>query len=155
MNWPTEADCGAFYGKMGENQTSLVLPYPMVLAWDSSCAVKKFTCHEKVVDPLRRIFASTLKEYGITKIHALGLDLFGGCLNVRLKRGSRKEWSIHSWGVAVDLDPDHNELRQNHTTARFARPEYGPFWRIVEGEGATSYGHARDFDWMHFQFARP
>jgi hypothetical protein len=27
-------------------------------------------------------------------------------------------------------------------------------WRIIEGEGAVSLGRARNFDWMHWQFAR-
>ena len=28
------------------------------------------------------------------------------------------------------------------------------FWEIVESEGWTSLGRARDFDWMHFQAPR-
>ena len=152
--WPTEAECEAFYGKKGENQTSLILPYPMILDWDKGTTVKRITCHEKVAEPLGRVFTRMLEKYGHQQITALGLDQFGGCLNVRLKRGSKKSWSIHSWGVAVDLDPDRNQLRENHTTARFARPEYDLFWSIVESEGAVSYGRAKDFDWMHFQFAR-
>lgn len=154
MNWPTEADCPKFYGPKGENQTSIQLPYAMRLAWDTKVSLSKITCHEKVAEPMGRIFAKLLSEYGYNKLNELGIDLFGGCLNVRLKRGSKTSWSIHSWGVAVDLDPDRNTLRETRRTARFARPEYDPMWRIVESEGAVSLGMARDFDWMHFQFAR-
>lgn len=154
MTWPTEAECPKFYGPKGENQTSIILPYSMRIAWDRGKTVSKITCHEKVADPLLRIFKNLRDEYGVTKLNTLGIDLFGGCLNVRLKRGSSSSWSIHSWGVAVDLDPDRNLLRENHTTARFARPEYKPMWQIIEAEGAVSLGRARDFDWMHFQFAR-
>lgn len=42
----------------------------------------------------------------------------------------------------------------NHREASFARPEYEPFWAIVEEEGLVSLGRTRDFDWMHFQAAR-
>jgi len=154
MTWPTEAECPKFYGPKGENQTSIVLPYPMVLDWDTKTTIKKMTCHEKVADSLIRIFKKLLDEYGIEELKKLGIDQFGGCLNVRLKRGSKSSWSIHSWGCAVDLDPDRNQLRETSKTARFARPEYLPMWKIIENEGAVSLGRARNFDWMHFQFAR-
>lgn len=154
MIWPTEAECPKFYGPKGENQTSIRLPYAMRLAWDTKVLVETITCHEKVAEPLGRIFTTLIGEYGYAKLKELGIDLFGGCLNVRLKRGSTSSWSIHSWGVAVDLDPDRNLLRETSRTARFARPEYLPMWKIIEGEGAVSLGRAKNFDWMHFQFAR-
>jgi len=154
MNWPTEAQCPKFYGPKGENQTSIALPFPMVLDWDKTKTIRTMTCHEKVAAPMTRIFQNLLSHYGLEKLRELGIDQFGGCLNVRLKRGSKSSWSIHSWGCAVDLDPDRNGLRETSKTARFARPEYLPMWKIIEGEGAVSLGRARNFDWMHWQFAR-
>jgi len=154
VTWPTEAECPKFYGPKGENQTNIILPYSMRLAWDMSKAVTKITCHEKVADSLLRIFKNILGEYGYVRISDLGIDRFGGCLNVRLKRGSTSAWSIHSWGCAIDLDPDRNKLRETSKTARFARPEYLPMWRIIEAEGWVSLGRARNFDYMHAQAAR-
>lgn len=154
MNWPTEAECPKFYGTKGENQTQIALPYPMVLDWDKSATVRKITCHERVADSLRRIFQKTLDNYGLERIHALALDQFGGCLNVRLKRGSKTSWSIHSWGCAVDIDPDRNQLRWGRDRAELAKPAYETFWKIVESEGAVSLGRVKNYDWMHFQFAR-
>jgi hypothetical protein len=61
--------------------------------------------------------------YGIEKIKALQLDDFGGCFNYRKMRGGT-QLSLHSWGVAIDLDPDRNLLKETSKTARFARPEY-------------------------------
>ena len=155
MTWPTEAQCPKFYGPKGENQTSIALPFPMVLDWDKTKTIRTMTCHEKVAEPMTRIFQNLLAHYGLEKLRELGIDQFGGCLNVRLKRGSKSSWSIHSWGCAVDLDPDRNGLRETSKTARFARPEYLPMWKIIENEGAVSLGRARNFDWMHWQFARP
>lgn len=154
MTWPTEAECPKFYGKMGENQTQIVLPYPMVLDWEPTSRITKMTCHEKVAPAMLRVFTKLKGEYGEERLRELGIDQFGGCLNVRLKRGSSSQWSIHSWGVAVDLDPDRNQLRETSKTARFARKEYLPMWRIWESEGFVSLGRARDFDWMHVQAAR-
>lgn len=142
-----------YYGEVGKNQTSLTLPYQMKLAWDLDSKVNKITCHEKVKDSLERILKNSLDHYGLDAIQELRLDRFGGCLNVRKMRGG-SSWSIHSWGAAVDLDPDRNQLKWGKDKAFFARSEYAPFWKIVESEGAVSLGRDRNYDWMHFQFAK-
>lgn len=151
--WPRQSGVSDFYGPVGKNQTSIVLPYPMVIAWNTRQSVSKMTCHEKVADAMSGIFARTLDEYGLDRIKALGLNMYGGCLNVRKMRGG-SSWSMHSWGIAVDLDPANNQLRWGRDRARFAKPEYENFWRIVEAAGAVSLGRARNYDYMHFQFAR-
>lgn len=153
--WPKQdySSMVKFFGKLGENQTSLILPYAMKLDWDTSSVIKKITCHEKVHDPLKKIFTKVLSEYGLEKIKALRLDEFGGCLNVRKMRGG-SSWSIHSWGCAVDIDPDKNQLKWGRDKATLARPEYEIFWQIVESEGGVSLGRLKNYDWMHFQFAR-
>jgi peptidoglycan hydrolase-like protein with peptidoglycan-binding domain len=142
-----------FYGPVGENQTKLTLPYPMKLAWGTSTTLIRITCHKKCSESFYNIFEKTLNQYGQKEITRLRLDLFGGCLNVRKMRGS-SAWSTHSWGCAIDLDPDRNQLKWGRDRATFARKEYEPFWKIVENEGAVSLGRARNFDWMHFQFAK-
>ena len=82
----------------------------------------------------------------------LGLDLFGGCFNYRPMRGGTA-LSMHSWGIAYDGDPERNQLRWGRDRAEFAKPAFDPFWAIVEAHGAVSLGRARNYDWMHFQFA--
>lgn len=153
--WPNQDynSMVSFYGEVGENQTSLVLPYTLRLAWDTNATVKKITCNEKVSESLHKIFEQTLKVYGEKELRRLRLDIFGGCLNVRKMRGSTKSWSIHSWGAAIDLDPDKNALKMTGKQATFAKPEYRDFWKIVESEGWVSLGRARNYDWMHFQAA--
>jgi hypothetical protein len=141
-----------FYGPVGENITRLEIPYKLKLAWSSTTTLTKISCHEKVAKSLYTIFENTLKTYGEKEIVKLKLDLFGGCVNVRRKRGG-SSWSIHSWGAAVDLDPDNNQLKMGKDKASFGKPVYNDFWKIVEAEGWTSLGRARNFDWMHFQAA--
>lgn len=143
----------SFYGPVGENQIPLILPYTLKLAWDSSVIVKKITCHKKVSSSLYSIFEKTLKVYGEKDLRKLRLDVFGGCLNVRKMRGSSTSWSIHSWGAAIDLDPDNNQLRWGKDKATFARKEYDEFWKIVEAEKWVSLGRVRNMDYMHFQAA--
>ena len=66
-------------------------------------------------------------------------------------RGSSTTTSTHAWGVAVDVDPERNQLRWDKSRAKLALPEYEPWWKIVESYGATSLGRRRNYDWMHFQ----
>lgn len=129
------------------------LPFPFVIAWEPRQRVSRFSCHRDVAAPLTRLFREVAAHYGEQEFRRLRLDRFGGCFNDRPVRGGTRR-STHAWGVAVDLDPENNMLRWDHTRASFARPEYLPFWRVVEAVGATSLGRAHDFDWMHLQFAR-
>ena len=151
--WPRQKDCMSFYGKPGTNQVKLNLPYPMRIAWELDQSISSFQCHAKVAVPMRRIFQRTLEHYGMEEIRRLRLDLWGGTLNVRKMRGG-SSWSMHAWGIAVDIDPDRNALRSNSKTASLERPEYKKFWEFVYDEGAISLGIERNYDWMHFQFAR-
>lgn len=140
----------AKYGKPGENQVYCSLPYPMKLAWDESVTINRFNCHEVFKPILQDILKDTLNHYGIERIKEMGLDKFGGCLNIRKMAGG-SQLSVHSWGLAVDLDPSNNQLKWNKEKARLALPEYKRFWEIVERHGCFSLGRIKDYDWMHFQ----
>lgn len=151
--WPRQGDVPAFYGAMGKQQTILKLPFPMWLAWDKRKPVKQFSVHKKVHDSAARAFARIAEEYGPKERQTLGIDLFGGCLNVRRMRGG-SAWSTHSWGIAIDFDPARNTLNMGRDKARLALPDAERFWRIWEDEGWVSLGRTRNFDFMHVQAAR-
>jgi hypothetical protein len=149
--WPRQdfASMLAFYGNVGENQTKLTLPYPLHLSWEPSVTVQRITCHAKVRESLEKILSEILTHYGdIGELRNARMDLFGGCLNVRKVRGGNG-WSIHSWGAAIDLDPDHNSMLTHRQQATMP----SEIIAIFESEGWTSMGHSRDYDYMHFQAA--
>lgn len=150
---PTEAQVPSFYGRAGDNLITIDLPYPMRLAWDAKTTVTKMSVNAKVADRVKRIFKRTLQHYGLDGVQRLGLDLFGGCFNNRSKVGGTTK-SMHAYGIAIDLDPDNNQLKWGYDRATFAGKEYIPFWDIVEAEGAISLGRAKNYDWMHFQFSK-
>lgn len=151
--WPRQADVSAFYGAVGTSQTSIAIPFDMWLAWDKSVRVRKMTLHTKVAASAERVLQAVAGLYSAQERKTIGLDLFGGSLNVRKMRGG-SAWSMHSWGIAIDFDPERNQLNWDHTRARLAKPDAIPFWLEWEKEGWVSLGRARDFDHMHVQAAR-
>lgn len=153
--WPiqTQSQLISFYGKVGEHQTRIKSPYPLRIAWNTTQVIHSFYCHEKVALSIDGILAKVLNHYGQDDIAQLGLDLWGGCLNVRKMRGGTN-WSTHAWGIAIDWDPEHNQLRWGKDKARFAKPVYDYWWKCWEDEGWVSLGRTRNYDWMHIQAAK-
>lgn len=153
--WPNsdEAAMNRFYGAVGTNQTKLILPWPMKLAWDLKQTVHSFSVHEKIHDSTKWVLEAVANEYTAAERARHGFDLFGGCLNVRRVRGGTA-WSIHSWGAALDFDPIRNQLRWGRDKAYFAKPACDIYRRIWSEAGALSLGEARNYDWMHWQFAK-
>jgi len=142
------------YGKpnvTGEGYlVTINLPYPMRLAWDTDTIVHKMRCHKLVADKFLAVFNEIHREYGYAKIKELGIDLFGGCFNFRKMRGGN-DWSTHSWGISLDLDPARNQLKETSKTARFARPEYKKMIDIFYKHGFIGLGPEQNRDWMHWE----
>jgi hypothetical protein len=103
-----------------------------------------------VANNFLNVFNELLSTYGYDKIVELGIDLYGGCFNYRKMRGGT-DWSKHSWGVAIDLDPERNLLKETSKTARFARLEYKKMIDIFYKNGFIGLGVEKNFDWMHFE----
>lgn len=129
---------------------TILLPYPMRLAWDTESVVNKMRCHKLVAVRFLAVFNEILRVYGYAKIKELGIDLFGGCFNFRKMRGG-DDWSMHSWGIAIDLDPARNQLKETSKTARFAKSEYKAMIDIFYKHGFISLGREKNYDWMHFE----
>jgi hypothetical protein len=155
--WPKDTtdqkELFEFYGEPGENQTRIALPFKMKLSWKLDTEISRFSCHEKVHDSLGRVYQKILETYGPEEIERLRLDMWGGCLNVRPKRGG-STFSLHAFGAAIDHDPRNNKLRWKSDKASFAGSEYEDYWKIWEADEWVSLGREKDYDWMHVQAAR-
>lgn len=151
--WPRQRQVPDFYGKVGTGQTRVDVLWDMRLAWDKDVTVRSISLHSRVAPSASRVFAKLREMYSDREIRALGLDLFGGSLNVRRMRGGSR-YSMHSWGIAIDFDPKRNQLSWKRPRARLSHDDAIPFWRAWEEEGWISLGRARNFDWMHVQAAR-
>jgi peptidoglycan hydrolase-like protein with peptidoglycan-binding domain len=84
---PLQTDVERFYGARGTRQVQLTLPYPMRIAWDPDEVVRRFSIHELVAPSAERALTRIRDHYGLDGVRLYGLDLWGGCLNVRKMRG--------------------------------------------------------------------
>jgi hypothetical protein len=139
------------FGQPGEsNLVTMSLPYPMRLAWDLSTRVNKMRCHKLLKQSFDNTFIALQNYYGRAGLEELGIDIFGGCYNYRKMRGGSK-LSLHSWGIAIDLHPEMNQLKWDDTRALFATPDYERMIEIFDEHGFDSLGRLKNYDWMHFQ----
>lgn len=139
------------YGKPGpDNLVMIHLPYPMIIDWDRSVKVDRMQCHRMVAANFQSVFKDLLDTYGLPELHRLEIDIFGGCYMYRKMRGGT-EWSRHSWGIAIDLNPSKNSLKTSWLRAQFSKPAYKPMVDIFYKNGFFSYGKERNFDAMHWE----
>ncbi len=140
------------YGRACDEKNLVManIPFPLRIAWDKTKTTRKIQCHKLVKDDVENIFKDILKEYGLPKIQELGIDLFGGSYNCRNMRNGTK-WSMHAFGVAVDLDPERNQLMWGKDKAQFAKPEYKPLFDIFKKYGWENLGDVIGRDFMHWQ----
>jgi len=164
-NWPTQSAAPSFYGAnvktvkgvVGpdpawekENLVLVPIPWKAVASWDKSLTIKSFRVHRKVAGSLGRVLANIWQDFGANQknIEAKNLHLIGGGYNWRQMRGISR-LSMHAYGCAVDIDPDHNGLGD-------PTPDMDP--RVVsafEAEGWVWGGRwsVQRRDGMHFQAA--
>jgi len=149
----------------------VALPLPMYASWQPSIRVDRVRVHEllgrtlsetlmavwnearirtkKAIGPVPNLSGSELTRYYDEKtrqyLKNLGLDQFGGGYVYRKVVGG-KLLSMHSWGIAIDINPARNALGTAGTM---------PDWyvKIWEDRGWTWGGRFSRKDPMHFQFA--
>jgi hypothetical protein len=154
--WPSqsEASLTSYYGRACQiRQVKVRCPWTLRLAWDQGTTLDSISCHEKLADSLATVLEAVHQQYGEAEIKKLRLDQFGGSYNCRQMRGSSR-MSTHAWAIAIDWDPDNNQLTWGRDRAKLARPELLPWWHIWEKEGWLSLGRTKNYDWMHVQAAK-
>lgn len=152
-DWPRQKDVPDFYGEMNQSLVKVTIPYKQWLAWDLRKSVASENYHAKVADSALRVHNRIFAHYGPSEISRLNLDVTGGTLAVRKTRGG-SSWSLHSWAIAKDFDPERNQWKWGRDRATLDNKAYDAFWGFWEDEGWVSLGRTRNMDWMHVQAAR-
>ncbi len=151
--WPRDREMAKFFGEPGKNQVLVEVPFDMFLSWDTNERYRRVSVHRKVAKSAESCLQKIATTYSAIERHALGIDICGGTLAVRRKRGGRT-LSTHAYGAAFDFDPLRNGLNVKAPMSRLSHQDAIPFWEIWEAEGWVSLGRARNFDWMHVQAVR-
>jgi len=131
-----------------ENIVKWTPPYPMFYSDGKRTPLKTMLLHKKVVDVFTAAFTDVKNNFTPQEIKELHLDVSGGTFNYRLMRGGSR-LSVHSWGIAIDMDPARNpwpaKWHEGMLNREFADilMKHGLWWRGLPG----------DNDPMHFQCA--
>jgi hypothetical protein len=124
-----------------ESLARVDLPFALLLAWDHARSVSGFRCHRRLTGIFGEVFARLVAAGLQSKVRS-----FGGCFMYRPQRTGSK-LSTHSWGIAVDVNPETNGLG----TAGDMDAEVVEVFRDAGFTwGGDWSGHGRDP--MHFQF---
>lgn len=120
---------------------------PCMTLWDVPAELeigvipKRIYCNKDLVGPLSKAFKNLI-DTG----HVKELKTWDGCFNIRKMRGL-KSMSLHSWGIAVDVNAFENGLGAN--------PKLSPgFVKCFTDAGFHWGGTWTRKDGMHFQLAK-
>lgn len=135
----TSNECLKKYGDPTLEKNMIVWDVPAEL--ELGVIPKKIYCNKDMVKPLQLALKNII-ERGLVK----ELKTWDGCFNIRKKRGL-SSMSLHSWGLAIDINAAWNGLGKTPTMSYKlvqcfldAGFEWGGTWTRKDG--------------MHFQLAK-
>jgi hypothetical protein len=149
--WPRSdrASVEAFFGIPGDESNLVPFDFPFPTYYGGK-RVLRGRCHAKVKDSLLRILIEIGSKYGEDRGIIEEAEDYGGIYNFRSKRGSAS-LSLHSWGIAIDLDADDNTFRDSWPMQSDMPLE---IMECFAREGWLSAGAFWGYDAMHFQATR-
>jgi hypothetical protein len=120
---------------------------PHMVVWDVPTELeigmipKKIYCNKDMVEPLKMAFKKLIDTKAVNE-----LKTWDGCFNIRKKRGLTS-MSLHSWGIAIDVNAFENGLNQT--------PKLSPlFVSCFTTSGFDWGGTWTRKDGMHFQLSK-
>jgi len=157
-----QANVRAKYGEPGDNNNIVSWTPPYTFYYSANKVIngngqvlKTLKLHKSVVSQFDSAFKEILNVYGLEKIQKLGLNTTSGTYVVRTNRNNSSKYSLHSWGIAIDMlageNPNKGRNSKTNPPAAFSTSEYAAFINILEKNGIYSLGKGKDYDWMHFQ----
>jgi hypothetical protein len=143
----TQQQCEQKYGPVAIGQNNSLFENKWMTLWDVPAELevgvipKKLYCNKDMVEPLRKAFVNLISRGAVFE-----LKTWDGCFNIRLVRGSSTSMSLHSWGIAIDVNAAWNGLG--------VTPVLTPgFVKCFTDAGFDWGGTWQRKDGMHFQLA--
>ena len=129
----------AKYGEPEKGNNMTVWDIPTEL--EIGVIPKKLYCNKDIVPHLSAAFKALIDTDKVAE-----LKTFDGCFNIRYQRGSRTAASLHSWGIAIDVNAAWNGLGKT--------PQLSPeFVKCFTDNGFDWGGTWKRLDGMHFQLS--
>lgn len=135
----TSADCLKRYGKPEEEKHMVLWDVPTEL--EIGVIPKRLYCNKDMQIPLTLAFKSLINTGYVKE-----LKTWDGCFNIRKKRGAASS-SLHSWGVAIDVNAAWNGFGKTPTLS-------AGFVKCFTDNGFTWGGTWSKPDGMHFQLSK-
>lgn len=143
----TSKDCLKKYGLPRD-------PAPYLVVWHipeniQVGGITKIYCNTDLIAPLTLAFAN-LKSRGFDK----EIKTYDGCVNIRRKRGNNPSYSLHAWGIPIDLNAFDNPFNTSYeqAIAKGLTPFTDGFLQCFRDAGFDCGGDWNSpCDRMHFQ----
>jgi hypothetical protein len=139
----TSKDCFAKWGNPKENERKFMVMWDVPENLEIGVIPKRIYCNKLMPGPLEAAFKNLISTGCVHE-----LKTWDGCFNIRNIRGTIiPSPSLHSWGIAIDLNATWNRLGKPPVlSAKFVKCftdagfEWGGNWKRPDG--------------MHFQLAK-
>lgn len=135
----TAKDCQLKYGDPWTEKFMVLWDIPADL--EHGAIPKRLYCNKDLVGPLERALQNVINR-GL----ADQVKTWDGCFNIRKKR-SATSMSLHSWGIAIDINAAWNGFGRNPTMS----PELVKCFTDVGFDWGGTWSKP---DGMHFQLSR-
>lgn len=145
----TSNQCLTKYGQPSASNPCMVL-WDVPTELEIGIIPKKIYCNRDLVLPLKTAFKNLIERGFLNE-----LKTYDGCFNIRKKRGLNS-MSLHSWGIAIDVNAFSNPLGLNREQiiAKGLTPLSEGFIKCFRDAG---FNCGADWqkrpDFMHFELA--
>lgn len=129
-------DCLKHYGIPVADATWLTL-WDVPTDLELGIIPRRIYCNTDLIRPLEKAFINLISR-GYAESE---LKTWDGCFNIRKMRGNDAVWSLHSWGIAVDVNALTNPFRGKPTLSYGfvmcfvdAGFDWGGIWQVPDGQ---------------------
>ena len=134
-----QEDCYKKYGDPVINEAKFMVMWDVPADIEIGVIPNKLYCNKDMIAPLTKAFTALVKTGKYQE-----LKTWDGCFNIRLQRGSKTKMSLHSWGLACDINASDN--------AQGKIPKLSPeLVKCFTDNGFTWGGNFKKKDGMHFE----
>ena len=137
----TSKMCFARFGDPSINEAKHMVMWDVPTELEIGVIPKRVYCNKLMVDPLSKAFKSLISTGAVKE-----LKTWDGCFNIRKKK-SNSSPSLHSWGLAVDVNAAWNGYNRPTTLSPI-------FVKCFKDAGFDWGGDWATKDGMHFQLSK-